>query len=166
MDQQRQTKIMRSAIFKWGVTAQSFKAVEEISELITEISRKQNGEKNRHKIIEEMADVEIMMEQTKLMDMYVKNYFPYQEVQTVKHFLEFYPFIEIISESIIALNKLASTILNITTAKETQLNQEFEIVKLYLEKLKTHYQISKKELDEQRFFKLERLKKRISGLDG
>ncbi|MDD3041118.1 hypothetical protein [Bacteroides sp.] len=50
----------------WGIDAQVTKAVEELSELIKELSKFLLDDGNMEHITEEMADVEIMIEQLKL----------------------------------------------------------------------------------------------------
>jgi len=50
----------------WGIDAQVTKAVEELSELIKELSKFLLDDGNMGHITEEMADVEIMIEQLEL----------------------------------------------------------------------------------------------------
>ena len=50
----------------WGIDAQVIKAVEELAELIKELSKFLLDDGNMEHITEEMADVEIMIEQLKL----------------------------------------------------------------------------------------------------
>jgi GTP cyclohydrolase FolE2 len=58
--------ILRIAIKKYGIQSQERQAVEECSELILAISHKQRG--REHNLIEEIADVEIMLEQLKMIN--------------------------------------------------------------------------------------------------
>ena len=58
--------ILKLAIQKFGSMAQERKAVKECSELIQAISHKQRG--REHNIDEEIADVEIMLEQLKIIN--------------------------------------------------------------------------------------------------
>lgn len=61
-------KIYDSAIKMWGIDAQQQMMIEESSELIKAICKfKRNGSRtNMLAVIEEMADVEIMLEQMKI----------------------------------------------------------------------------------------------------
>ena len=54
------------AIAKFGIDSQLNVAVEEMSELTKEICKNNRGFKNVNHIAEEIADVEIMLEQLKL----------------------------------------------------------------------------------------------------
>lgn len=58
--------IYRMAIEKYGKTSQCIIAMEEMSELIKELSKNYRGCDNITSVSEEMADVEIMLEQLKL----------------------------------------------------------------------------------------------------
>lgn len=51
------------AIAKWGEAHQIVKCVEEMSELIKEICKSSEGAKNQFHMAEEIADVQITMEQ-------------------------------------------------------------------------------------------------------
>lgn len=51
------------AIAKWGESHQIMKCVEEMSELIKEICKSSGGEKNLLHMAEEIADVQITVEQ-------------------------------------------------------------------------------------------------------
>ena len=55
------------AIGKYGTTAQQLKLLEEMSELSKEIIKGLLDEVNRGNLIDEVADVEIVLEQLKLM---------------------------------------------------------------------------------------------------
>jgi len=59
--EKHQIYVMASA--KWGKQAQALKFIEEACELNRELIRKDLGEDNLNKIIEEIADVSIMLEQ-------------------------------------------------------------------------------------------------------
>jgi phosphoribosyl-ATP pyrophosphohydrolase len=59
-------EILTSAIEKYGEEKQERKAIEEMSELILAISHKHFG--REHNIAEEIADVEIMLEQLKMIN--------------------------------------------------------------------------------------------------
>ena len=60
-------EIYKKAIEKWGVSLQLVMAIEEMSELTKEISKHLRGKLDKNKIAEEIADVEIMMEQLKIL---------------------------------------------------------------------------------------------------
>ena len=57
------------AVLKWGVSAQIMMAIEELSELSVELCHwlRINKESNKNKLVDELADVEIMLEQLKQM---------------------------------------------------------------------------------------------------
>lgn len=59
-------EIYRQAWQKYGATSQCVVAMEECSELIKELSKAIRGEANGLHLAEEIADVEIMLEQIKL----------------------------------------------------------------------------------------------------
>ena len=59
--------IYEQAINKWGVYPQILMAIEELAELQVELAKLLNGRVPAANIITEMADVEIMMEQLKVM---------------------------------------------------------------------------------------------------
>lgn len=60
-----QKKVLYKAIKTYGFNAQLDMCIEEMSELTKEICKKKRGKDNRMEIIEEMADVYIMLEQLK-----------------------------------------------------------------------------------------------------
>lgn len=60
-------QILYDAIKKYGVDAQLKMAIEEMSELTKEICKNFRGKENKEQIAEEIADVEIMIEQLKIM---------------------------------------------------------------------------------------------------
>ena len=60
-------ELLQKVIDKYGTTLQSTVAMEELAELIKEISKVIRGNKNADGMIEEIADVLIMIEQLKLM---------------------------------------------------------------------------------------------------
>ena len=55
------------AIMTYGIRAQSVVAIEELSELTKEITKQLRGKGNADHLIEEIADVEIMLGQLKMM---------------------------------------------------------------------------------------------------
>ncbi len=57
--------VYKIAIEKYGVNAQLDMVIEEMSELTKEICKKKRGKDNHDEIVEEMADVYIMLEQLK-----------------------------------------------------------------------------------------------------
>ena len=59
--------LLQRAIAKWGEDAQMKMVLEEMSELQKEICKLWRGKDNRDAIAEEVADVEIMLDQLKLM---------------------------------------------------------------------------------------------------
>lgn len=59
-------KVCTRAIEAWGREAQLWIAAEEMSELTKELSKNMRGEDNIDAIAEEVADVEIMLEQIKI----------------------------------------------------------------------------------------------------
>ena len=67
MTESKPHKIYREALNKWGAEAQTLMVFEEMSELQKEILKNVNRKKdNRTQIIEETADVLIMLEQLQL----------------------------------------------------------------------------------------------------
>lgn len=65
MNREDRKKLYRKAIGNYGEAAQQIVAMEECSELIQAISKKLRGRETN--VEEEIADVEIMLEQLKLM---------------------------------------------------------------------------------------------------
>ena len=63
MTQEREAKILEGAIEKWGATAQVVVAIEELSELQKELCKHARGKDNLESIADEIADVQIMLEQ-------------------------------------------------------------------------------------------------------
>lgn len=59
-------QIMKKAIDTYGKDMQCMVAIEEMSELIKEISKDKRYANNKEHIIEEIADVSIMLEQLKI----------------------------------------------------------------------------------------------------
>lgn len=59
--------ILQKAIDQWGEDAQTKMVLEEMSELQKEICKRWRGKDNLDAIAEEVADVEIMLEQLKMM---------------------------------------------------------------------------------------------------
>lgn len=60
-------QILYGAIKTYGVDAQMKMAIEEMSELTKELCKNFRGKDNKEQIAEEIADVEIMIEQLKIM---------------------------------------------------------------------------------------------------
>lgn len=58
-------ELYASAFIKWGVNAQLDMLIEEMSELTTKIIHFKRNRINSNKLSEEIADVEIMLEQLK-----------------------------------------------------------------------------------------------------
>lgn len=65
-EKEREKEIYRQAIDKWE-WLQKIVAIEEMSELQKELSKNLRGKDNRENIAEEIADVEIMLEQMKML---------------------------------------------------------------------------------------------------
>ncbi|MDH6367267.1 hypothetical protein EDD63_14016 [Breznakia blatticola] len=59
-------EILKLAIKTWGVDAQTNCAMEELAELIQAISKFKRGYDNKEDIIDEIVDVQIMIDQIKL----------------------------------------------------------------------------------------------------
>lgn len=59
-------KALKQAVETYGVQSQMIIAVEEMSELTKEISKNIRGQDNLDHMAEEIADVEIMLEQLKI----------------------------------------------------------------------------------------------------
>jgi hypothetical protein len=70
-------EIYMQAVMKFGVKNQLLKAIEELTELSLEICHSSCDRMNRENIIEEMADVHIMMEQMRII-------FEVQDVELIK----------------------------------------------------------------------------------
>lgn len=60
-------QLYENAIKKWGVSLQLIMIIEEMSELTKEIVKVLRGKTDSEKLSEEMADVEIMLEQIRVM---------------------------------------------------------------------------------------------------
>lgn len=58
--------LYKDAISKWGLDAQLWMVVEECSELSNAIAKYKRGRENESAIIEELADVSIMVDQLSL----------------------------------------------------------------------------------------------------
>lgn len=58
-------KVLETAVDTYGAYAQMDMAIEEMAELTKEICKSKRGRANRKEVIEEIADVEIMLEQLK-----------------------------------------------------------------------------------------------------
>jgi NTP pyrophosphatase (non-canonical NTP hydrolase) len=63
-DEQR--KVCLRAIDHFGVTTQTWKLIEEIGELLTEIAREHTGRGDKTAIREELADTTVMCEQMRI----------------------------------------------------------------------------------------------------
>lgn len=61
-----ESDVFEDAIDKWGVESQIVMAQEECAELITELARDYRGRSDDDALAEEIADVQIMMEQLEL----------------------------------------------------------------------------------------------------
>ncbi len=59
-------EILRRAIETYGALSQEMVLLEEMSELQKEVCKHWRGQDNRNQIAEEIADVEIMLEQVKM----------------------------------------------------------------------------------------------------
>lgn len=59
--------VLEKAIEKYGKNKQLDMVIEEMSELTKEICKQKRGKDNREEIIEEIADVRIMLEQLEMM---------------------------------------------------------------------------------------------------
>jgi NTP pyrophosphatase (non-canonical NTP hydrolase) len=62
----QQKIILHSAIIQHGTKKQILKAIEELSELTRELARELTDERNHENTIDEIADVEIMIRQVKM----------------------------------------------------------------------------------------------------
>lgn len=60
-------EIYKAAIDKYGANQQMMMCIEEMSELTKELCKNMRGKKNKENIAEEIADVQIMLEQMKLL---------------------------------------------------------------------------------------------------
>ena len=63
MNELKPRGIYREALNKWGAEAQTLMVFEEMSELQKELCKHARGKDNREAIAEEIADVQIMLEQ-------------------------------------------------------------------------------------------------------
>lgn len=64
--QKEKEQLYKKAIEKWGKELQITLAIEEMSELQKELCKYLRGDRNRSAILEEITDVEIMIEQIKI----------------------------------------------------------------------------------------------------
>jgi len=60
-------KVLRRALVEWGEDLQIDIAIEELSELTTELARRQRGREKPSSIQEEIADVQLCLDQLKMM---------------------------------------------------------------------------------------------------
>lgn len=63
----KERMIFAKALKTYGETAQIFMVMEEVAELQKELCKNQRGKSNRREIAEEVADVEIMLDQMKVL---------------------------------------------------------------------------------------------------
>ena len=63
----KEKEIYRHALDKWGAKAQICMLFEEMAELQKELCKNFRGKENRAEIAEEIADVEIMLNQMKIL---------------------------------------------------------------------------------------------------
>ena len=71
-------KIIHTALASYGADKQRIKCVEELGELVVELTKDANGNGSRFHIVEEIADVEIMLAQMKI------HYGAEKDVEAVK----------------------------------------------------------------------------------
>ncbi len=67
MNQKDRNEAYMIFIEQWGSTAQMIMVIEETAELQKEVTKYLRGRENKAEILEEIADVEIMLEQLKFM---------------------------------------------------------------------------------------------------
>jgi hypothetical protein len=60
-------ELYQIALGLWGGPAQVFMCIEEMAELMKELSKDTRGKGSKERIAEEIADVEIMLEQMKIL---------------------------------------------------------------------------------------------------
>lgn len=60
--------VLKQAIDQYGKTLQTFVAIEEMSELIKELTKNMRGNDNHEAMVEEIADVYIVLEQVMIMN--------------------------------------------------------------------------------------------------
>lgn len=66
MDLSERNALYKSVISKWGIIAQLWMCVEECSELLNAIAKYKRGRGNESAVIEELADVSVMVDQLSL----------------------------------------------------------------------------------------------------
>lgn len=66
MDTSERYGLYHTAVSKWGINAQLWMLVEECSELLNAVSKLKRGRVNVFDVIEELADVSIMVDQLSL----------------------------------------------------------------------------------------------------
>lgn len=79
---------LKSIIDHYGKESQVLMAIEEISELTKELCKDHRGKDNRQEIIEEIADVELMLDQLKIMFNVNQMTVDYIKGQKIKRTLE------------------------------------------------------------------------------
>lgn len=67
IDYDRRKEIYNAAIEKWGIDAQVWMVIEEMSELQKEICKIKRGKHDPYALADEIADVTIMLEQLRIM---------------------------------------------------------------------------------------------------
>ena len=84
MNQQERNKAYELFLNAWGKTPQMIMVLEETAELQKEITKNLRGRDNIESIIEEVADVEIMLEQLKLIFEINQVVIDYQKEQKIR----------------------------------------------------------------------------------
>lgn len=85
------TDVYNKAILKYGMSAQLDMVIEEMSELTKEICKLKRGKGRYYHLVEEIADVEIMLEQLKMMcnvDPMDIQGMKYQKIDRLKEVIE------------------------------------------------------------------------------
>jgi len=77
-------KVYRAALTLWGADAQTLMAFEEMAELQKELCKHARGKDNREAIAEEIADVEIMLEQMKILHNCANAVKEYREIKLTR----------------------------------------------------------------------------------
>lgn len=67
MKHKKNKRVIKEAIRKYGMNAQKIVAIEELAELQKELTKDLRGKGDREHLVEELADVEIVLEQIKIM---------------------------------------------------------------------------------------------------
>lgn len=77
-------EIYKAALKRWGPDAQTLMVFEEMSELQKELCKAARGKENREQIAEEIADVEIMLEQMKILHNCANAVREYRDIKMVR----------------------------------------------------------------------------------